>query len=148
MSIATKSTPLATLALGALTLLTAASAAPAAYAGECGDGLYNHNGSRMDVHVCGRSLSIVYDRARAGIRKHGVRNGTLLVRGNVRLSGGKQRISGTAHVFKRGCGATGYSVTGWLYRNGRIVLNGRAPVRGSGCQITRYRNDRLVFNPL
>lgn len=82
------------------------------------------------------------------MRKQGVTPGTLLFRGNFWESGGVnlRKVNGTAYVFKRGCKPAGYKVSGYWLEDGTLEMNGSAPVRGSGCKITRYRQDNLVFS--
>lgn len=111
------------------------------HASHCAQDLYNHNGSVMEIFFCDEGLNIAYDVPRAGIRKHGVKQGTLLFEGSVSHSG---LISGQARVFKRGCRAALYPVSG-RQKGNRIVLNGQAPKRRSDCSIKGYRSDRLVF---
>lgn len=127
----------ATLALGGAALL----GLPAHASDGCGGGIYNHNGSSVAIDHC--SDTIRYVRPRSGMRRQGARNGTVLFRGGG--LGGNGRVSGTAYVFKRGCGAAGYRVSG-RWRGGNLVLVGNAPVRGRGCGVTRYRRDVLSFN--
>jgi len=116
-----------------------------ASASNCARDNYDHNGSLMEIEVCdGGSIVIAYDRPRAGMRRQGVRSGTLLFEGR---SNDGIHVSGTARVFKRGCGPATYRVSGrWSNDGNRLVMRGRAPVRRGGCAIRRYRNDRLVFD--
>jgi hypothetical protein len=125
----------------AVALMVSVLAQPAS-ASNCALDFYNHNGSRMEVTMCDNGIWIHYDNPRQGMRNQGVQPGELLVDGTW---AGQNGISGTARVFKRGCGAATYPVSGSVQGN-RIVLVGQAPVRGNGCQITRYRDDRLVFD--
>lgn len=114
----------------------------------CDSAFYDHNGSRMEVHVCDGRMVIEYDAPKRSLRKHGVRPGTVLFRGSVfQMSGGGSKITGSARVFKSGCGPKAYEVNGWMQDNS-ITMAGRAPVRNSQCGIRKYRNDNLRFNGL
>ena len=126
-------------ATGAITLATLAAGAAQASDG-CGPGLYNHNGSTVSIDFC--DSVIRYVQPRSTMRRQGVGRGTVLFQGG---GGRNGRISGTAYVFKSGCGAAGYRVSG-SWRGNSLVLVGNAPVRGSTCRVTRYRRDVLRFN--
>ena len=131
---------LACTALSAASLL---SSSPAS-ASNCGNETYIHNGSVMDVMFCDFTMSISYDKPRYVLRKHGVDPGTLLVDAQTSSSG---HITGSARIFKQGCGPLKYKVSGRMHGN-RIVLFGKAPVRNDDCTVVRIRNDRLVFDPM
>ena len=114
-----------------------------------GHGVYwYHNDSAMNILRDGRSLQIRYADPRSSLRRHGVRRGTVLFRGQ--MTGG--RIRGTAYIFKRGCQPASYNVSGRLVSEGygvhTIVLNGAAPIR-EGCEVVGYTrnssNARLEF---
>lgn len=100
----------------------------------------NHNGSGVFYENCG-TVEIFYQRPKASMRRQGVRSGTVLFRGSARGT----RVSGTAYRFKRGCAPIGYSVSG-RWRGASLTLVGTAPIRGSGCAVTRYKRDRLRFD--
>ena len=117
-------------------------AAPAAASDGCDFQSFNHNGSRMDYENCGGPLAILYNQPRSALKRHGVRSGTVLFEGSITRSG---RISGTAYRFKSGCRPIGYAVSG-RYSDGGFTLSGTAPIRGSGCTVTRYKKDRLRFD--
>ena len=102
---------------------------------------YNHNGSRMGYEQCEGAVEIVYERPRSALRRQGVGEGTTLFTGW--MTNG--RITGTAYRFKRGCGRIGYRVAG-RWGPGGFTLVGNAPIRGSGCRVTRTKRDRLRFN--
>ncbi|RST85708.1 hypothetical protein EJC49_14305 [Aquibium carbonis] len=124
-----------------LALLASGSAAHAA----CDSASYDHNGSPMDVHVCDGRMVIEYDRPRSGIADQGVRPGTVLFRGRIHDLAGGARIDGRAHVFRRGCQPASFGVVGWMDDSGVITMEGRAPVRRSGCSVGGYRKVVLVF---
>ena len=117
-------------------------AATSAHASDgCDFQTLNHNGSTMAYENCEGAVTIEYTRPRSTMRRQGVRSGTVLFRGWARNG----RISGTAYRFKAGCGRIGYSVSGRQRAYGATLI-GTAPVRGSGCGVTRYRRDVLRFN--
>lgn len=71
----------------------------------------------------------------------GARKGTLLFKG--KKTG--NFYSGTAYVFSQ-YGPTAYDVSGPISDDQRqVTLSGRAPIKGSRCQVSSYRNDTLVF---
>lgn len=110
----------------------------------CDSAFYNHNGSVMEVHVCDGQMKIEYDQPRSSLRKHGVKPGTVLFRGEVYQVTGAAKINGRANVFLKGCGSKSYEVNGWMEGN-TITMAGQAPVRGSNCKVGKYRNDQLLF---
>lgn len=132
---------LAMLVTCVLAMLASGGAAHAA----CDSAAYDHNGSRMEVHVCDGRMVIEYDRPRSGIAQQGVRPGTVLFRGQVQQMYRGAKIGGRAHVFKRGCPPASYDVNGWMDDSGVITMEGRAPIRRNGCVASGHRNDVLVF---
>ena len=110
-----------------------------------GQGLFwTHNGSWMTIYKTGSDITIEYQQPRKGLP---IGPNTTLFYGTIRGN----RISGTAHTFRRGCPEAPYRVSGRLRENGSvksIVLSGAAPVR-NGCKVTGYTkqssNARLVF---
>ena len=139
--------------LAATAALAGAMALPATFAhaqdSMFGHGVYwYHNDSAMTILRDGRSLQIRYADPRSSLRRHGVRRGTVLFRGQI--TGG--RIRGTAYTFKRGCQPASYNVSGRLVSEGygvnTIVLRGAAPIR-EGCEVVGYTrnssNARLEF---
>ena len=129
-----------TAVLSALSLVAPSSAS----ASHCATESYTHNGSVMDVTFCDYTVTISYDKPRRVLRRHGVDPGTLLV--DAHTSGGGM-VTGSARIFKQGCGPLKYKVSGHMQGN-RIVLFGKAPVRDDSCTVVRIRNDRLVFDPM
>lgn len=118
-------------------------AVPPAHASACAIDEYTHNGSLMEIQVCdGGSISISYTQPRPGIAKQGARPGSLLFDG---FEGANGVISGKSRLFSSRCGVVTYAVTGGRQGNS-IILNGSAPIRGQGCQVTRHRQDNLVFS--
>lgn len=113
----------------------------------CDSAFYDHNGSIMEVHVCDGQMTIEYDKPRSSLRKHGVRPGTVLFRGEVYSVTGAGKINGQANVFLKGCGSKSYEVNGWMEGN-TITMAGQAPVRGSNCKINKFRSDKLIFTGL
>jgi hypothetical protein len=73
--------------------------------------------------------------------------GTILFRGNESKT---HQFVGTAYVFKNGCPAAPYQVSGALDENGELVLSGQAPLRDAkSCVVVGYStqspNAKLVF---
>jgi len=108
-----------------------------------------HNGSKMRVTLEEDTFVIVYVRPKRSIRKHGVRNGTVLFSGHI---SGNGKVEGEAHVFRSGCDPEPYWVSG-RYKESRrsFTLRGEAPKRRSGaCEIVDYTssgsNARLSFS--
>lgn len=95
-----------------------------------------HNGSKMRVIIDEDSFEIIYVRPKSSLRKHGVRNGTVLFSGHI---DGK-KVEGDAHVFRRGCDPESYWVTGrYQLRNRSFTLRGDAPKRISGgCEVVDF----------
>jgi len=106
-----------------------------------------HNGSKMTVSIDGSYIEIRYTRPKNSLRKHGVRNGTVLFSGELR----GRNLEGDAKVFRRGCDPETYWVSG-KYRSSMrsFTLRGEAPKRErDGCEIVDYTssgsNARLRF---
>ncbi len=132
--------------LSALTAIFALmSFAPQAHASACSMDQYMHNGSIMDIQVCdGGQITISYSKPRQGMLNQGARPGSLLFDG---VEGPGGSINGQSRLFSARCGVVAYAASG--SRQGTsIILNGTAPVRGSGCRVARYRQDNLVFTQL
>jgi len=114
------------------------------------DGPWNHNGSTVymtdGTDDYPQRLKIWYTSPRSGMRAVGVRNGTTLFTGTEYADGS---VEGTAYVFKSGCKPAGYAVSGSFSGDtNRLVLSGAAPVRGNGCKVVGYSNNKnsvLVF---
>lgn len=105
---------------------------------------WSHNGSAMAYESGpGTARRIWYWQPRAGLRSIGLTRGVLLFDGAV--AGGT--VSGTARIFKRGCGAYPYSVEGGVTNaSRRIVVEGTRPVVADDCSVSGTRPDRLVFD--
>lgn len=106
-----------------------------------------HNGSKMTVVIDGSYAEIRYTRPKRSLRKHGVRNGTVLFSGELR----GRNLEGEAKVFRQGCDPETYWVRG-RYRSGdrSFTLRGDAPKRErGGCEVVDYTssgsNARLRF---
>ena len=73
----------------------------------------------------------------------GARTGTILFNG--RREG--VNYTGTAYVFSRTCGASGFTASGPVAADDRsVTLYGSAPSLNSRCQVTGYRPQILEFN--
>lgn len=94
-----------------------------------------HNGSTVEMLTRpNHQVEMRYAGVRPGLP---VEEGTVLFRGTISDRG---ELAGTAYVFKRGCPAAGYEVSGWQMES-RIVLNGAAPSHAPGsCSIAGYNN--------
>lgn len=106
-----------------------------------------HNGSKMQVKIDGSYFGISYQTPKRSLRKHGVRSGTILFTGELRA----RTVEGEAKVFRQGCSAEPYWVSG-SYRAGTqsFTLRGEAPRRVTGgCEVIDYTssssNARLRF---
>lgn len=106
-----------------------------------------HNGSKMTVSIDGSYVEIRYQRPKRSLRKHGVRNGTVLFSGELR----GRNLEGDAKVFRRGCDPESYWVSGRYRASMRsFTLRGDAPKREQGgCEVVDYissgSNARLRF---
>ncbi|MCH9765079.1 MAG: hypothetical protein K0U34_03680 [Alphaproteobacteria bacterium] len=107
-----------------------------------------HNGSKMRVTLEEDTFVIRYVKPKRSLRRHGVRNGTVLFSGHI---SGNRKVEGEANVFRSGCDPEPYWVTG-RYRKSRrsFTLRGDAPKRISGgCEVVDYTssgsNARLSF---
>lgn len=106
---------------------------------------WDHNGSIMRLEADGARRRFVYVTPRRGMRRVGVRRGTLL------FDGHRDGFvyEGTARIFNKRCGQFTYRVRGEVSDDARrVVLFGRAPRVGSDCQIRGRRDDRLEFDLL
>jgi len=109
--------------------------ATAGYAGS----LWDHNGSVVSLQAIGASRKFQYEKPRPGLPVHA---GTLLFKG--RKEG--DRYSGTAYVFSEQCGARAYDVSGPVTADQKMItMYGKAPRFDTGCRITSYHDDVLVF---
>ena len=113
-----------------------------------GASYWDHNGSTMimEKEAYG-DLTISYHSPKPSLHKV-VQAGTLLARLQSRGGG----VRGKAHVYKSGCGAAEYAVSGSFSDNGQtLILRGAAP-RWQGCRVVGYSNRssnaRLVFRRL
>ncbi|MFD0914800.1 SH3 domain-containing protein [Pseudahrensia aquimaris] len=97
---------------------------------------YEHNGSLVDVTVTEDRVRITYLRPRDGLRRIGVRKGTLLFEGKVEpLDDGGPYVEGMARLFKAGCQPAPYYVHGAFRLGKAFQLNGAAPVFAkTGCR--------------
>lgn len=110
--------------------------------GTAGESHWLHNGSIMRLEADGNARRFYYVAPRAGMRRVGASNGTLLFDG-VRNG---ETYTGTAYIFAAGCAPQPYPVAGTVSAgNNRVVMVGRAPRIGKRCDVTGYRDDTLVF---
>lgn len=103
-----------------------------------GGGIWDHNGSKMELEEKGDKRKIVYKELREGLDKAGIRVGTVLFNGEKKPNG---RLAGFAKIFKGTCNAIDYFVEGTLDEGkGEIILQGQAPVytTGTGCEVNGY----------
>lgn len=101
-----------------------------------------HNGSLVRLEAAGAERRFVYVRPRKGMSEAGARSGDPVFVG--RREG--KRYSGTAYVYSRACGRTGYPVSGAIGDDERsVTLEGDVPLLGPGCQPRAHRRDVLVF---
>ncbi len=125
---------------------TTSEAAAVGIVGGTSDYLADHNGS--EVMVSPATGTIHYFRPKASMAGI-VSPGATLFRGSF----GKNAVSGTAYVFRRGCSPAPYAVTGVGYTGpgSGFVLVGHPPIRASGsCSIIGYGdngNSVLHFDP-
>lgn len=107
-----------------------------------GTKVWMHNGSVMRLEANGDEREFFYDEPRAGIRKQGVRPGTLLFKGTRDGS----TYSGTAYIFKTGCDPEGYEVEGDVSGDDyTVTMVGKAPRLDKDCEINGTKDDTLVF---
>ena len=107
--------------------------------------LWDHNDSIVYLVAKGSSRESYYKQPHPGTLEAGARPGSLLFRGQST----KGQYSGTAYIFKRGCGQKPYEVSGPVLDNyKRVVLTGQAPRVGPNCQIQGYFKDTLDFRLL
>jgi hypothetical protein len=105
-----------------------------------------HNGSVVAItRERGDKVVIKYLSLRRGLP--GTLKGAILFRGNESKT---HQFAGTAYVFKSGCPAAPYQVSGTLDENGELVLSGQAPLRDAkSCAVVGYStqssNAKLVF---
>jgi hypothetical protein len=103
---------------------------------------WNHNGSVVYLVSEGPSRKLYYESPRAGMAAQGVTPGTLLFTG----TRNGDEYSGTAYVFKSGCGATPYLVSGRVSADQRTIeMRGQAPKKNADCGIIGYKDDVLIF---
>jgi hypothetical protein len=105
-----------------------------------------HNGSVVAIsREHGDDVVIKYLSPRRGLP--GTLKGQVLFRGSESKT---HQFGGTAYVFKNGCPAAPYQVSGTLDANGELVLSGQAPLRDAkSCAVLGYStqspNAKLVF---
>jgi hypothetical protein len=105
-----------------------------------------HNGSVVAINrEHGDEVLIKYLSLRRGLP--GTLKGAILFRGNESKT---HQFVGTAYVFKNGCPAAPYQVSGALDENGELVLSGQAPLRDpKSCVVVGYStqssNAKLIF---
>ena len=110
--------------------------------GAAGQSHWDHNGSIMRLEADGNVRRFYYVAPRAGMRRAGASNGTLLFDG---FRDGDS-YTGTAYIFAAGCAPQPYPVSGTVSAgDNRVVMVGRAPRVGKRCDVTGYRDDTLVF---
>ena len=103
--------------------------------------LWEHNSSIVLLEATGVGWKIVYEEPDADVP---VKRGTLLFEGT-KLG---DTYSGTAYRFSRNCGSYKYDVKGPVSPDQSIMtLYGKAPIL-SGCKVSGYRDDVLVFRYL
>jgi hypothetical protein len=99
----------------------------------------------MRLAADGTQRRFYYDTPRQGLKDVGVQTGTLLFDG--------QRVGmtyrGTAYTFSRNCGNVGYPVSGDVAPDERsVTLIGKAPLLGSRCETSGFRDETLYFRYL
>lgn len=109
-----------------------------------GSSRWLHNGSILVLEVKGYSWQLFYEVPRAGIRKAGAEQGTLLLDG--RAEGGV--VAGVAYVFAGRCGSFPYKIAGRMKRDGRRVSGQSPTVDPSTCRVSGSRDDELVFDKI
>jgi hypothetical protein len=102
-------------------------------------GVWEHNGSEVEVKVQGNGWRILYKKPRDKlVNDYGVRPGTVLFEG---VQTGRE-VKGSAYVFRsNNARPQPYSVGGLLANNRRIVLK---PSANIACQ-ARYCKEDLIF---
>jgi hypothetical protein len=101
---------------------------------------FDHNSSIVELRSDGETRQFIYSQPRAGLP---VTPGTALFTGT---RNGKN-YSGTAYVFSKDCGGTGYSVSGTANADeGSVTLHGQAPILDARCNVTGTKEDILVFS--
>lgn len=111
---------------------------------------WDHNGSLMIMEQRGRRVEIRYEEVSQRMRRAGVRQGDILFDGRVSR---RNRLSGEAYVFRRGCQPAGYDVSGRFepfVGQDEVILRGAAPIRERrGCDVVDYsrhrKSGRLLF---
>lgn len=104
---------------------------------------WEHNGSTVYLLAKGETREFYYHEPRPGMIAAGARQGTLLFSG-ISSGGG---YSGTAYIFRAGCGRFPYQVSGPILDDyERVVLQGQAPRVGANCRIQGYFTDMLEFS--
>lgn len=121
--------------INTLMVVAAAALISSATAVQAGESRWDHNGSVIRWISDGASREARYDDVRPAI-SGAVSSGDVLFKG--RNDNGS--ISGTAYVFKKGCKAAAYNVSGEVDSSGKsFELTGDAPVfEKSGCSVARY----------
>jgi hypothetical protein len=103
---------------------------------------WNFNGSLMKLESNGASRRFLYVAPHEGLRKAGVREGTVEFQGTQNGN----LYDGTAYVFSRVCGAIGYHVSGFVTQDGQsITLRGSVPYYDSQCRPSGGRDGVLSY---
>ena len=105
---------------------------------------WSFNGSKvlLKVEADKPGRIFVYETSPESLRPAGVGSGTVIFKGTRT----RDRYSGTAYTFSKGCVAAPYDVSGSVSEDQRqVTLQGLAPVRNSGCKITARRSETLTF---
>lgn len=106
------------------------------------DTYWDHNGSRMRLHVEGATIRIFYEVPRAGMVAEGVRPQTLFFDG--KRDGNK--IDGAARVFSRKCGSPStFEISGVIADGQKILLDGRRPSFVNCMATSQMRDEHLAF---
>ena len=104
---------------------------------------WNHNGSVMRLVAEGPVRRMYYETPRAFIIASGGRAGSILFEGRRQ----REAYTGVAYTIRSKCGRIPFSVSGTVSPDQRqIVLTGSNPILDNDCQVTGYKDDRLVFD--
>jgi hypothetical protein len=96
----------------------------------------------MKLESNGASRRFLYVAPHEGLRKAGVREGTVEFQGTQNGN----LYDGTAYVFSRVCGAIGYHVSGFVTQDGQsITLRGSVPYYDSQCRPSGGRDGVLSY---
>ncbi|MBX9926591.1 MAG: hypothetical protein K2Y05_09545 [Hyphomicrobiaceae bacterium] len=104
--------------------------------------LWLHNGSKLRLEATGNARRFLYVEPRRAMLEVGATPGGVVFEGTRTGSA----YSGTAYVYSRQCGRTGYAVSGTVSEDDRVVrLTGNAPILADDCRPTSTKPDTLVF---